>query len=113
MKLSHYIENNLCVVSIDDDLVLERGSEVRLYVAPFLENEQIKGMVISCKGTHFIDSSGMGTIASIYRELQKRQAPLVLCQLTSQNQEAFALTGLDKLIRVYPTEEAALEALKD
>lgn len=112
MQLSHRIENDFLVLNIEGNVALDGVSEMKSYVKPFLDDDNVKGAVINFSKINFIDSSGIGLVVSIFKTLQQRQAKLSLCDMSPKNLEIFSMTRLDKIINITKTEEEALESLK-
>ena len=112
MPVSHRVESNVCIVSIEGNITLDMGlKEVNSYMKTLIKDESCKGFVINFEFVNFIDSSGIGMVVGIFKALQGRQAKLAICQLSEENKEIFTMTQLDSLINIYPTEEEALAGL--
>ena len=113
MKVTHRVENNICIFDIEGNIVVEKVGKFKTYLNPFVNNQTCKGIVINFANVGVIDSSGIGVLVSIYKSLKKRQAKLVLYQLKPHNQEALELNQLESIIPMYPTKQEALDAFKD
>jgi len=109
MQLKHRIEDNVCIFSIEGNIALDGVSDVKSYIKPFLSDEDIKGIVINFESVNFIDSSGIGLIVSVFKNLQQRKASLTLCQLSAKNKEIFNMTRLDKILNIFDSEQEAIE----
>ena len=108
MQLSHRTENNICILSIEGNIALDGVSDVKSYIKPFLDDQAVQGVVINFEKVNFIDSSGIGLIVSVFKNLQQRGAKLTLCQLSHKNQEIFNMTRLDKILKICESEEDAI-----
>lgn len=60
----------------------------------------------------FIDSNGLGTLISTSKTLKGRQGSIAICRVADPVASLFKMTGIDRLISIYPTEEEALQALQ-
>lgn len=109
MKLSHYIENQTCVVSITGNIVSDALGKFVSYLNPLLEQERLTRFILDLKRVNIIDSMGNGELVSIYRALQKRNATMALCGMSQINREAFSLSRLDKILNIYPTVDDAIQ----
>lgn len=60
--------------------------------------------------TGFVDSHGVGELIACFISIQNSGGLLKLCRIPDRLDLIFRITGLDKVLAIYPTEEAALEA---
>jgi len=118
MKFSHRFENQdsqtgarNCIVSIDGMIDLESVMDVKTYIAPFVQDTTIKGLVINLREVGYLDSSGIGMIVSFYKILQQRQAQIALCEVSPKVDETFKLTQLRDILNIFPNEAEALASL--
>jgi len=111
MVLTHRMDKNICVVSIEGNIALDGVNEAKIYLKPHLENASIKGILFNFGKVNFIDSSGIGLIVSIYKTLQQREAKFGLCELSKKNEEIFTITRLNKILDIFPNEGDALKAM--
>ena len=47
----------------------------------------------------FVDSTGIGFVLARYKQLQRRNAVLVLCNLSSANERLFQMSGIFQLMK--------------
>jgi len=111
MKITHRIDNRVCIVTINSDLARGMVDDTNEYIKPLLNDDKIDAMIMDLDQVAFIDSSGLGLIVEIYETLKKREAKFALFHLTKKNQEIFRLTHVNKFIRVYSTEADAIAHL--
>ncbi len=109
MKLSHRVENNICITTIEGKFT---GSEVR-QLSPYIntiliENQHLKALVLNFNQTTDIDSAGVGAIIITSKILAKKEMKSVLCQLGNKMRGTFEVANLDKIFPIFDTEEAAL-----
>lgn len=72
----------------------------------------IRSLVLDLSGTGIIDSTGLGMLFGLHRQLM-RTGGRVLCAAPSRSAEVVIdLTRSDKVLGKYPTVEAALQALQ-
>jgi len=67
-------------------------------------------IVLDLQAVTFIDSSGLGALISSLKAMGKNGG-LVICAATGAVASMFKLTRMDKVFRMYPSQEAALSAL--
>ena len=113
MKLSHRIESKVLMVSFTGNLVLDETIEAKHYVMSLIDDPTIRGMILNCGQMSYLDSSGVGWIASVYKSLNSRQLPLILCGLNSRGQKVLELIGMTKILKFYDTENDALYAMSE
>ena len=108
MILSHRIENEICIVSINGKLIQDKAREFRTYFTPFLEDTAFEAIVIDFKSVNHIDSTGLGVMMFLGKQLKGNQKKLALCRLNTLIDDAFKMTRLDSFFDIYPTLEKAL-----
>ncbi len=103
------------VRQVNDAVVVVVAGEVTLREAPEFHGalielcEQSPAMLIINLGdVRFIDSSGVGTLADIFRRLKKSGGKLALVGLNKMVRSVFEITRLDQLMSIYETEDEAL-----
>ena len=113
MKITHRVENHICLFDIEGNIVVEKIGQFKNYLDPFVNNPSFTGIAINFANVGVIDSSGIGVIVSLYKSLKQRQARLVLYQLGPQNRETLEINQLNQFISFYSTEQEARNALME
>lgn len=111
MNLTHRIENNICLISLTENLVSHNVIQVQKYIQPFIDDENIIGIILNFEKVIYIDSTGFGFLISIFQSLRKRQAKLGLCQVDNKIKEFFKRMKIDRFLDVYLNEKEAMAAL--
>jgi len=71
--------------------------------------EKEKTMIhLSLAEVDFINSSGLGVLVSIMKEIRLNKGRLTLSNLASYVQEIFEITQLSHIFEIYVTEEEAI-----
>jgi anti-anti-sigma factor len=65
-------------------------------------------LIVDLAEVPFIDSSGLGALISGLKAARLAGGDLRIARLTDQARQLFVLTGLDRVLRPYPTVEEAL-----
>ncbi len=112
MEFKDRKEGDILIVSIDGNIVLEETTELKEYVEIHIEDQSLEGIIINCEKVHYIDSSGLGLIVSIYKTLKTRNRKFALAALKDRTMEVFTLTKLDKILTIADNDESAMENLK-
>ncbi len=67
-------------------------------------------ILIDFEKTKFVDSFGIGELTACYTSLQNSGGIFKVCRLSDALLRLFKFTMIDKIIAIYPTQEAAMEA---
>jgi len=98
--------------------LVELTGEVDLYTAPRFKddlvaviNEGARDVVVDLAGVTFIDSTALGVLISGVKRLHEVDGRLLIVAASRPVHKILAITGLDKVLAVYPTRDEALAAL--
>ncbi|CAN5576448.1 hypothetical protein BH23BAC4_BH23BAC4_08900 [soil metagenome] len=72
----------------------------------------VRNFVLDFTGTGILDSTGLGAIFSLYRQLTPEGGQVVFASVSRPVQVVVQLTRTYKVFRQYPTVQAATEALQ-
>lgn len=109
LKLSHRLENSVCVVALDGQLKMAGVAALESYLRPFLDDRKIQGILLNFDKVDLIDSSGIGLMISIRKTLQSRQAELALCGLSDRLERMLSIVGITSIFSIFPNELEALQ----
>ncbi len=73
-----------------------------------LRPEPASKLVIDMSGVSFLDSAGVGALVSLFVSRRNHGKTLALAGLTQQGNAVMQVSGLLKLLPVFPSVEAAL-----
>ena len=68
-------------------------------------------VVVNLDGVQYMDSTGLGVLVSALKRIREKNGNIVLTGLNPHLSKIFEITGLRKVFKVYPTEDA--QALND
>jgi anti-sigma B factor antagonist len=68
-------------------------------------------LVLNMKGVDFINSSGLGALVSILKDVRLVNGRLVLSELAPYVQEIFEITQLSQVFEIHPTEAQAVQGV--
>lgn len=98
--------------------IVALSGEVDLYTAPRFKddlvgiiNEGARDVIIDLAKVTFIDSTALGVIISGVKRLHEVGGRLFIVAATRPVAKILAITGLDKVLSIYPTRDDALAAL--
>ena len=105
-----YLSDNICLIRI--------SGRLDQTLTPELEGEllQIIGegncqLVVDLYEVVYVNSSGLRTLLTAWRQANEKDAKIVLCCLSDRVLEVFEIVGFDKVFEIYETVEAAVESL--
>lgn len=107
MEIKSKQEGSIQVLSLSGRLDLASGATLK---------EQMKGLFdkgatsvhLNLADVEFINSSGLGALVSVMKEVRLLKGRLTLSNLASYVQEIFEITQLSHIFEIYATEEEAL-----
>lgn len=105
-------EGNIAVLALSGRLDLASGSTLKEYVKRLAE-KNITSVHLNLADVEFINSSGLGALVSIMKEIRLLKGRLTLSNLASYVQEIFEITQLSHIFEIYSTEEEAIAAYQE
>lgn len=102
-------EGNVCVVSVEGQLIVGNRQELKQRVLEELERGERKFLVDFGK-TGYIDSSGLGVLVSLSKKIRELNGELRLVNLNEDLRTLFELTKLDTLFRITDSRAAGLQS---
>lgn len=104
----------------DDVIVLTVSGEVDVYTAPQLRSaleERIaaghKAFVVDMQEVAFLDSTGLGVLVGRLKAVKKVDGWLRVVCTNERILRLFGITGLDRVLPIFETVDAALAAAPD
>jgi anti-sigma B factor antagonist len=76
-----------------------------------VENQGKKKILLNFSNVEFLSSAALGKLITLNKKVQSASGKLGMCKITKEIMEVFQITRLDKLFKIYPDEQAALQAL--
>ncbi|PRX26711.1 SpoIIAA-like anti-anti-sigma regulatory factor [Orenia metallireducens] len=108
MKLSFKKYNNKLVVRPYGEFDLHTVDIFKEKLEQRL-TEDINGIILNLDGIKFIDSSGLGAIIGTYKRISNKGGVLAIAEVTPQVERIFEISGILKIIKLYPSEAEALD----
>src|SRR5215471_20499277 len=66
-------------------------------------------LLLNFHNVEYLSSAALGKLINLHKKLQGLQGKLAMCNVIPQIYEVFAITKLDKIFKIFPNEDAALE----
>lgn len=109
MEITTKESNGVSVLSLNGRLDLASGAGLKDEIKALMDKEQ--NMIhFNLAEVDFINSSGLGVLVSIMKEIRVNKGRLTLSNLASYVQEIFEITQLSHIFEIFTTEEEALNS---
>ncbi len=99
MEAKYLQEQDVWFVTIDKDLDLYTVPELRKKVAKCIQEKEID-FVFDCSQMDFIDSTGLGELASLMKNVKKYYGTITINGLKSHIKKVFFITGLNTIFNI-------------
>ena len=99
------------IVRLTGELDHHTADSLRTAIEKELDRDIATSVLLNLQGLTFMDSSGLGVILGRYRRLSQMGGSMAACCLNQQVARIFELSGLTRILGIYPTEEIALQNL--
>jgi anti-sigma B factor antagonist len=111
LEISRAADHDVAILTLKGEL--STGSEGRLIssVGTALA-EGFKGIVLDLGGLKHVDSSGIGALVSVATSALRGGGNLFLANVTAKVRDVLEVTQLITVFEVFPTPEAAVEAIR-
>jgi anti-sigma B factor antagonist len=74
-----------------------------------VEDENRRKLLLNFEGVEYMSSAALGKLINLHKKLTGLKGKLAMCTVIPQIMEVFTITKLDKIFKIFPTEEVALE----
>ncbi len=99
------------VIHVAGRLDLVGANSLKDLIRRRLQDNQVQ-MVLNLKKVDFINSSGLGALVSVLKDVRLAGGRLALSELASYVKEIFAITQLSNVFEIYDTEKQARETFQ-
>jgi anti-sigma B factor antagonist len=107
MEIKSRQEGNVTVLNLQGRLDLASGSVLKEEIKRLFA-QQRNSVHLNLADVEFINSSGLGALVSIMKEVRLQKGRLTLSNLASYVQEIFDITQLSHIFEIFATEQEAL-----
>lgn len=97
------------VVRLEGELDHHAADNLREQIDTKLTRDGFLNVLFNFAGVRFMDSSGLGMVLGRFRLVSERGGKVLACSLNSRVRRVFDLSGLERLIPVYQSEQDALK----
>lgn len=103
-------ERDTLVVCVGGYLNSLLGEEVEKVVRAKLD-DGVRRILINFEDTRLVNSIGISFVIGIVEKVMEREGRMAFCALSRINRDLFRVTGLEKYVRSFETENEALDFL--
>ena len=104
-------QKDVAAVVYTEGYINNQGGEEIARVAKGLIDGGQKVLLLNLEGTKIVNSIGISILIEIIERMLEIEGELAFCNLTPTIAKTFHIMGLTQYAKIYPDEEAALEAL--
>jgi anti-sigma B factor antagonist len=107
MDIQKRVEGDIAVLCLEGRLDLSSASLLKETSKDILAN-QSKKMILNLDKVDFINSSGLGALVSVLKEVRNNQGSMKLTNLAPYVKEIFDITQLSNIFDIYTDEGKAI-----
>ncbi len=105
-------ENGVTVLELEGPLDVSQAYEFRDLLGALVDGPAAR-LLIDLDRVTLIDSSGVGVLVTGHRRAAEAEARMVLARPGGSVGRVFEMTRTDRLLRIFPSVEEGLAALRD
>ncbi|PRR76798.1 Anti-sigma F factor antagonist [Clostridium liquoris] len=109
MYLKFENNNEKLLVHMMGELDHHSAEEVRNKIDDRLNRDDMKKLIMDFSGVSFMDSSGIGVVIGRYKKLAYKNGTVCITNVNETVRRVFELSGMFKIIKLYNSNEEALE----
>jgi anti-anti-sigma factor len=110
MEIRVRSEEDTTVLCLAGKLDLSGAGEVKNKVKELL-GKKCRNLIFNLEKVDFINSSGLGTLVSILKDMRLSKGKIFLTNLSPYVKEIFEITQLHEIFDIYDTEQQVWEEL--
>ena len=109
MDIQKRLEGDVAILALEGRLDLTSASSLKEASKNVLNNES-KKVILNLDKVDFINSSGLGALVSILKEVRNSQGSMKLTNLAPYVKEIFDITQLTNIFEIFSDEKQALSS---
>ncbi len=99
METKYLADKDVWFVTIDNDLDLYSVPELRKVISECISQKEAD-FVLDCSEMGFIDSTGLGELASLMKNVKKYYGTITIKGLKKHIKKVFMITGLSTIFNI-------------
>jgi len=100
---------NVTVAELNGRLDMNNGNKLKETIKELLKDGKSQ-IHINLAGVDFVNSSGLGALVSIMKEIRLHRGRLTMSDLVEYVREIFEITQLSHIFEIFQTEQEALNS---
>ncbi len=104
---------SILVASLAGELDHHAAQAVRITLDQELAGQHGIRLILDLSGVTFMDSSGLGVILGRYKKIRDSGGEMAIAGASRSIDRLLEMSGLHKIVRMYPNCEVAVVALKE
>jgi len=109
MDISVTTQSNVNILELKGKLDLANAATLKDQVKQLLDDGSTN-VHLTMKAVDFINSSGLGALVSLMKEVRVRKGRLTLSDMVPYVNEIFEITQLSHVFEIYPTVDEAISS---
>lgn len=109
VQIAERAGRNVTVLKLSERLILENCSELRDAVDALVEQGR-PNVVLDLEDVTYIDSAGLGVLASKYLSVRRVGGDIKLLHLGARSAHVLDITHLDRIFETFDSEDAAIRS---
>lgn len=111
MKFACSTQDNILIITPEGaSLDVHSASSFKDQLVEFLEQKPFKDVVLDLHELQFIDSSGLGSLLSLLRTVQRKGGRLKLASITKPVRTTLELVSMHKIFEIFNTTDEAVRS---
>ena len=113
LLLDYRLDGGVAVVKVTGEVDVSTSSSLRNSLLRVIADENHHGLVVNLASVSFLDSTGVGVLVGIWHRVCATRGCLALAAPSRQARRVLETTGLTKVLPIYDTEAAAVQACRE
>ncbi len=109
MDISTKIDDGIAVINVNGRLDLSSANELKEASREFISQDNCK-LILNMENVDFINSSGLGALVSILKDVRSNKGALKISNLASYVREIFEITQLTNIFDICDDESHARQS---
>ena len=110
MDIAQIKKDGCTIVAITGEIDLNSSPQLRKAFVDLIEQGAVK-VIVDFANVSYIDSSGLATLIEMMQRVKRVQGTMHLSQMSDKIKSLFEITKLDKLFKIYQSQDEALAAI--
>jgi anti-anti-sigma factor len=112
--VKHEVKNEVRIIAIDEVRLVDGPAIEQCYreILEVLDATEESNALLHFGRVTFLSSAALGMLMRVHKKCKEYKMTLKLSNISPEILSVFKLTGLDKVLAIYPDASAALEAFQ-